>query len=62
MVRAAALLVSRNGVKDALETMRRELNKTEARQGRTLGRMRWVLSISLLLAVLALGLIYLAFA
>jgi hypothetical protein len=42
--------------------MRRELNKTEARQGRTLGRMRWVLSISLLLAVLALGLIYLAFA
>lgn len=42
--------------------MRQELSKTEARQGRTLGRMRWVLSISLLLAVVILGLIYLGFA
>jgi hypothetical protein len=33
----------------------------EARQGETSGRMRWVLAISLLLAVLIIGGLYLAF-
>ena len=33
----------------------------EARQGETSGRMRWVLAISLLLAILIIGGLYLAF-
>lgn len=33
----------------------------EARQGETSGRMRWVLAISLLLAFLIIGGLYLAF-
>ena len=33
----------------------------EARQGESSGRMRWVLAISLLLAVLIVGGLYLAF-
>jgi hypothetical protein len=36
-------------------------NTTEARQGETSGHMRWVLGISLLLAVVALGGLYLLF-
>ena len=38
--------------------MEPELNPTEARQGKTLGHMRYVLPISLALAVLALLLVY----
>lgn len=39
--------------------MAKELPKTEARQGRTLGRMRYVLAISTVLAAVALAVILL---
>lgn len=35
------------------------LSPTEARQGETTGRMRWVLRLSMTLAVLVLGLVLL---
>ncbi len=36
-------------------------NLVEARQGETTGHMRWVLAISLFLAIVALGALYLWF-
>ncbi len=36
-------------------------NPVEARQGETSGHMRWVLGVSLVLAILVLGGLYLAF-
>lgn len=41
--------------------MREKLTTTEARAGQTTGRMRYVLSLSLLGSVVALGAIYLVF-
>lgn len=44
------------------ETHRQQTkNLVEARQGETTGHMRWVLGISLSLAIVALGLLYLWF-
>lgn len=40
--------------------MQEKLTATEARAGQTTGRMRYVLSLSLLGSVVALGVVYLA--
>lgn len=42
--------------------MTQQLDRTEARQGETLGVMRYVLGASTALAIIALGSIYLWFA
>jgi len=36
-------------------------NPVQARQGETSGRMRWVLTSSTLLAIVALGVLYIAY-
>lgn len=36
-----------------------DLNRTEARQGETAGRMRWVLGIGLVLVIVLFGVAYL---
>lgn len=41
--------------------MQEKLTTTEARSGQTTGRMRYVLSVSLIGSVLALGIAYLVF-
>lgn len=41
--------------------MQEKLTTTEARAGQTTGRMRYVLSLSIAGAILALGIVYLAF-
>ncbi len=41
--------------------MQEKLTTTEARAGQTTGRMRYVLSLSLLGSVVALGVVYFAF-
>jgi len=41
--------------------MQEKLTTTEARSGQTTGRMRYVLSLSLLGSVVALGVVYLVF-
>ncbi|MGE0096591.1 MAG: hypothetical protein AB7M05_18560 [Alphaproteobacteria bacterium] len=41
--------------------MREKLTTTEARSGQTTGRMRYVLGLSLLGSVVALGVVYLVF-
>ena len=41
--------------------MQEKLTTTEARAGQTTGRMRYVLSLSLIGSVVALGVVYFAF-
>ncbi|MHB1218368.1 MAG: hypothetical protein ACYC1L_09255 [Alphaproteobacteria bacterium] len=41
--------------------MQEKLTTTEARAGQTTGRMRYVLGLSLVGSIIALGIVYLAF-